>query len=60
MAKFKVMATSFDYFDAYVEAENAQEAYEKAVEGRVEWVLVTDHGDFEIHGDLVTEVTDNG
>lgn len=56
MPKFKVMATSYDYYDAYVEAKDAQEAYEKAKYGVVEWVQVNDIGEWEVHGDCVYEI----
>jgi len=56
MPKFKVMATSYDYYDAYVEAKDAQEAYEKATNNEVEWVQANDIGEWQVHADCVYEI----
>lgn len=56
MPKYRVMATAYDFYDAYVEAKDEQEAYEKAKSNDVEWILVNDDGDWQVHGDDIYEV----
>ena len=57
MPKFKVKATSYNYYDAIVEAKDAQEAYEIASTHDVDWEQV-DWGDWQIHGELTEEIAD--
>ena len=57
---FKVMATSYDFYDAFIEANSEDEAYEIASNGiGVDWVKADDQGDWQIHGDMTTELTDD-
>jgi len=56
MPRYKVMATEYVYKDAYVDAKDAQEAYEKA-KGDVDWKVVG--GDFEVHADMTFKETDD-
>ena len=52
MAKFKVKATQYVYWDAYIEADSPDEAYQKAKQDDTEWVLYEHAGDWEIYSDV--------
>ena len=57
MPKFKVMATSYSYLDAIVEAKDAEEAYSEAQKDYVNWFSPGEHAaDFQIHGDMIVEI----
>jgi predicted phosphodiesterase len=53
MPKYKVMATEYIFKDAFIEAKDAEEAYEKAQADNVDWTIVG--GDWEIHEDMTFE-----
>jgi hypothetical protein len=57
MPKYKVMATEYVFKDAFIEAKDAEEAYEKAWEDNVDWTTVWT--DFEIHEDMTFEEVDD-
>ena len=54
MAKYKVKATQYVYYDAYIDADSADEAYMIANSGECEWVLFekTPLGEMEIYNDV--------
>jgi len=56
MPKFIVKATGCDYYDAIIEAKDAQEAYEKAKTDNVDWEEVG-YGGWQVHGDLIEEIS---
>ena len=59
MPKFKVMATSYSYLDAIVEAKDAEEANALAEADDVNWYSPSiTAGDFQIHGDMTVEITE--
>lgn len=60
MKKYRVKATQFVYWDAYVSANSPEEAYEKAKHDDAHWILFdrTGQSEWEIYGDMVEEATD--
>jgi hypothetical protein len=58
MAKYKVKATQYVYWDAYIEADSPEEAYQKAKQDDTEWVLYEQAGDWEIYSDVFEEADD--
>ena len=59
MPKFKVMATSYTFFDAIVEAKDEHEAFELAEADEVEWYKPSvTAGDWQVHGDMIIEITE--
>ena len=53
MKKYKVKATQYVYWDAYIEADSPAEAYQKSKQGDTEWILYEQAGDKEIYSDVV-------
>ena len=49
MAKYKVSATQYMYWDAYIEADSPDEAYQKAKQDDTEWVLFDCSSDWEVY-----------
>ncbi len=60
MPKFKVQATQYINYDAYVEADSADEAYSIALSGDCEWVLFekTPLSCMEIYHEKIKEIDD--
>ena len=60
MKKYRVKATHFVYYDAYVTANSTEEAYEKARHDDAHWIIFSRTGQSEwvIHGDMIEEVED--
>ena len=54
MPKYNVKATQYVYYDAYVDADSADEAYSMANSGECEWVLFekTPISEMEISNDV--------
>ena len=61
MKKYRVKATQFVYWDAYVKANNPEEAYEKAKHDDAFWIIFsrTGQSEWEIYSDSVEEVKDD-
>ena len=49
MTKYKVKATQYMYWDAYIEADSPDEAYQKAKQDDTEWVLYDCSSDWEVY-----------
>jgi len=60
MKKYRVKATHFVYYDAYVKANSPEEAYEKAKHDDAFWIIFsrTGQSEWEIYSDSVEEVED--
>ena len=60
MPKYKVQATQYVNYDAYVEADSADEAYSIANFGNCEWVLFekTPLSCMEIYCDTIEDIDD--
>ena len=58
MPKYKVQATQYVNYDAYIDADSADEAYIKANSGDCEWVLFekTPLSCMEIYDDTIKEI----
>ena len=58
MPKYKVQATQYVNYDAYIDADSADEAYKIANSGDCEWVLFekTPESGWEIYGDTIEEI----
>ena len=61
MPKYKVQATQYVNYDAYIDADSADEAYKIANSGDCEWVLFekTPESGWEIYGDTIEEISDD-
>lgn len=57
---YKVKATQYVYWDAYVTARSPEEAYEKAQRNDTRWVYFDQTGqeEWQIYGDSIEEVED--
>ena len=60
MKKYRVKATQFVYWDAYVSANSPEEAYEKAKHDDALWIIFSRTGQSEwvIHDNTIEEVED--
>tara|TARA_R100000329_G_scaffold119061_1_gene98087 strand:+ start:385 stop:576 length:192 start_codon:yes stop_codon:yes gene_type:complete len=60
MKKYRVKATQYVYWDAYVKANSPEEAYEKAKHDDAFWIIFsrTGQSEWEIYSDSVEEVED--
>jgi hypothetical protein len=60
MKKYRVKATQYVYWDAYVTARSPEEAYEKAQRNDTRWVYFDQTGqqEWQIYGDSIEEVED--
>ena len=57
---YKVKATQYVFWDAYVTARSPEEAYEKAKQDDTHWILFdrTGQSEWQIYGDSIEEVED--
>ena len=49
MTKYKVKATQYVYWDAYIEADSPEEAHQKAKQNDTDWVLFDRSTDWEVY-----------